>query len=61
MEKKIKNLAYNTNKLLNSRFFHLIIFLETRLNIIILRLGFCQSLHVNEYNYKCFVNNKSKK
>jgi ribosomal protein S4 len=49
---KIKNLAYNTNKYkltFNSRFFDLITFLETRLNIILLRLGFFSKLlHANK-------------
>jgi ribosomal protein S4 len=64
--KKIKNLAYNTKKYkltFNSRFFNLIIFLETRLNIVILRLGLCSKLlHANKHitNYKVHVNNRRK-
>ena len=63
---KIKNLAYNTNKYrltFNSRFFNLIIFLETRLNIILLRLGFCSKLlHANKNIAEriVYVNNRWK-
>ena len=64
--KKIKNLAYKTSKhklAFNSRFFSLIVFLETRLNIVILRLGFCSKLlHANEYiaSNNISINNKCK-
>jgi ribosomal protein S4 len=63
---KIKNLAYNTNKYkltFNSRFFNLIIFLETRLNITLLRLGFCSKLlHANKNiaDQIVYVNNRWK-
>lgn len=63
---KIKNLAYNTNKYkltFNSRFFNLIIFLETRLNIILLRLGFFSKLlHANKNiaDQIVYVNNRWK-
>ena len=64
--KKIKNLAFNTGKYklsFNSRFFNLIVFLETRLNIILLRLTFCPKLlQANKYitSNNVFVNNKLK-
>lgn len=41
--KKIKNLAYSNNQskvIFNVRFFNLLIFLESRLNILLLRIGF---------------------
>jgi ribosomal protein S4 len=64
--KKIKNLAYNTNKYklaFNSRFFNLLVFLETRLNIVLLRLAFFfKLLQANKaiIEKKVFVNKKSK-
>jgi ribosomal protein S4 len=64
--KKIKNLAYNTNKYklaFNSRFFNLLVFLETRLNIVLLRLAFfLKLLQANKsiIAKNVFVNKKSK-
>lgn len=64
--KKIKNLAYSNNQskvIFNTRFFNLLIYLENRLNILLLRIGFSfKLLEANKFIYSknVFINNQLK-